>query len=91
MDSYLGQNRIDDFETTSSGYTLLRAGLGTMLKIGMQTVRVNISANNLLNKEYYDHLSRFKPGRLDQANPTFGVFNPGRNVTFGLSMPINIK
>lgn len=91
IDNYFMQNRIDEFETPTSGYTLLRAGLATVITIGKQALRFNVSANNLLNKEYFDHLSRFKPGRLSETNPTFGIYNPGRNVTFGISLPLNIK
>jgi iron complex outermembrane receptor protein len=91
LDNYFEQSRIDEFETKSAGYTLLRAGLGTVITLGKQTLRLNLAASNLLNKEYYDHLSRFKPGRLSNSDPNFGIYNPGRNVTFGLSMPLNIK
>ena len=90
IDNYFAQNRIADFETTTGGYTLLRAGVGTSFKIGKQAIRLNISGNNLLDKKYYDHLSRFKPGRLDETNPTFGIYNPGRNVTFGIYVPLSI-
>lgn len=90
LDSYFAQNRIESFETSTSGYSLLRAGIGTAFNVGKQLVRLNVSGNNLLNKAYFDHLSRFKPGRLDDTNPNFGVFNPGRNVTFGIYVPLSI-
>ncbi|MBK0382173.1 TonB-dependent receptor [Pedobacter sp. SD-b] len=90
LDNYFAQNRIDNFETTTGGYSLLRAGIGTAFNIGKQVVRLNVSGNNLLNKKYYDHLSRFKPGRLDETNPTFGIYNPGRNVTFGVYLPLSL-
>ncbi|MDA9554810.1 TonB-dependent receptor [Pelobium sp.] len=91
LDNYFAQNRVDNFETTTSGYSLLRASLGTQINVGKQVIRLNIAANNLLNKAYYDHLSRFKPGRLSEENPSFGIYNPGRNITFGLSAPLNFK
>ena len=91
LDNYFSQNRIASFETKTSGYSLLRAGFGTKISLGKQLVRLNISASNLLNKSYYDHLSRFKPGRLSDADPNFGVYNPGSNVTFGISLPFNLK
>jgi iron complex outermembrane receptor protein len=90
LDNFFAQNRIADFETTTSGYSLLRAGIGSSFKLGKQVVRLNISGNNLLDKKYYDHLSRFKPGRLDETNPTFGIYNQGRNVTFGIYLPLSI-
>ncbi|MBC7655444.1 MAG: TonB-dependent receptor [Oligoflexus sp.] len=90
LDNYFAQNRIDNFETTTGGYSLLRSGIGASFKLGKQAVRLNISGNNLLDKKYYDHLSRFKPGRLDETNPTFGIYNQGRNVTFGVYLPLSI-
>ena len=91
LDNYFSQNRIAIFETITSGYSLLRAGFGAKITLGKQLVRLNISASNLLNKSYYDHLSAFKPGRLSDADSSFGVYNPGRNVTFGISLPLNLK
>ncbi|HEX7367719.1 MAG TPA: TonB-dependent receptor, partial [Pelobium sp.] len=91
LESNFNQNRIASFETSTVGYTLLQAGIGTQISIGKQNVRLNISGNNLLDKRYYNHLSRYKPGRLDETNPTFGIYNPGRNITFGLYIPLNIK
>ena len=90
LDSYFAQNRVESFETSTGGYSLLRAGIGTSFKLGKQVVRLNVSGSNLLNKTYFDHLSRFKPGRLDDTNKSFGIFNPGRNVTFGVYLPLNI-
>lgn len=90
LENYFAQNRIDTFETPTSGYSLVDAGIGTSFNLGKQLVRLNISGNNLLNKKYYNHLSRFKPGRLDESDPTLGVYNPGRNVTFGIYIPLSI-
>ena len=87
LDNVFKQNRVDDFETTSSGYSLVNLGLGTTFRFGSQPLRVNISANNVFDKAYYDHLSRFKPGRLDQSNSRLGYYNQGRNVSVGLYLP----
>jgi len=91
LDNVFRQNRVDLFETTTSGYTLLNAAIGTTLKLGSQPLRIGISGNNLLNKRYYDHLSRFKPGRLDESNPSLGFFNAGRNVAVNLYLPFVLK
>ncbi|MCX2495786.1 TonB-dependent receptor [Pedobacter sp. PF22-3] len=91
INSAFKQTRVDDvFETPTSGYTLLNAGIGATFNLGKQPVKLSVSANNLLNQKYYDALSRFKPGRFDQENLNLGVYNPGRNITFGLYIPFTV-
>lgn len=87
LDQFFSQNRTDTFELGSPAYRLLNASMSTELKLGKQFVRLQITGNNLLNKAYFDHLSRFKPGRLDESDPSLGFFNPGRNITFGVFIP----
>ncbi|MEJ2882528.1 TonB-dependent receptor [Pedobacter sp. GR22-6] len=72
------QGRFDSFETQTNGYTLLDAGVGTSINTAKGKFNLWITGQNLLNKEYYNHLSRYK-----LAN----IYNPGRNVTFGISVP----
>lgn len=72
------QSRFDSFETQTNGYTLLDAGIGTSIATKKGKFNVWVTGQNLLNKEYYNHLSRYKP---------VGIYNPGRNVTFGISVP----
>ncbi|WP_316826728.1 TonB-dependent receptor [Pedobacter miscanthi] len=91
INSAFKQTRVDDvFETPTSGYTLLNAGVGATFNLGKQPVKLSVSASNLLNQKYYDALSRFKPGRFDQENPNLGVYNTGRNITFGLYIPFTV-
>jgi iron complex outermembrane receptor protein len=91
INSAFKQTRVDDvFETPTSGYTLLNAGLGATFNLGKQPVKLSVSANNILNQKYYDALSRYKPGRLDYQNPNFGIYNVGRNITFGLYVPFSL-
>jgi len=73
------QDRFDSFETETNGYTLLDAGVGTSFKTKKGKINVWVTGQNLGNKLYYNHLSRYK-----QA----GIYNPGRNVNFGISVPI---
>lgn len=92
LDNFFKQGDVDAFELPSSGYTLLNASIGTTLKIGKeQKITIYVAGKNLLNKAYYDHLSRFKPGRLSDEDPTLGIYNTGRNVTFGLTLPFTLK
>lgn len=88
IDNFFKQSRIDaTFETPAAGYTLLNAGIGATFKLGAQPLKLYIAGYNLTNKRYYDALSRLRPGRLSQEDPTFGVYNPGRNITFGVYLP----
>ena len=92
LDNYFKQYRIDPvFETPTNAYTLINAGAGTTLHLGAQQLKLFVSAYNLTNKRYYDALNRLRPGRLSQEDPTYGVLNPGRNITFGFYLPLNIK
>ncbi|SDL94825.1 TonB-dependent receptor [Pedobacter antarcticus] len=92
IDNFFKQNKVDSFEQSSSGYTLLNAAVGTTLKLSKkQDITLYVAGKNLLNKAYYDHLSRFKPGRLSEEEPTLGIYNQGRNVTFGVTLPFTIK
>ena len=91
INSAFKQNRVDEiFETPTSGYTLLNAGIGATLNIGKQQVKLSAAANNLLDQKYYNALSRFKPGRFDQTQPALGVYNAGRNITFGIYLPFTV-
>jgi iron complex outermembrane receptor protein len=92
IDNFFKQNKVDNFETASSGYTLLNASIGTTIRIGKsQDITIYAAGRNLLDKAYYDHLSRFKPGRLSYEDTGLGIYNQGRNVTFGLNIPFTVK
>lgn len=91
LDNVFKQNRVDVFETSTAGYTLVNLAMGTTFMLKNQPLRLNVSANNLFDKAYYDHLSRFKPGRLDEADPSAGYYNQGRNISVGLYLPFVFK
>jgi iron complex outermembrane receptor protein len=92
IDNFWRQSKIDSFEQPTAGYTLLNAAIGTTLQLGKnQVITVYAAGKNLLNKAYYDHLSRFKPGRLSDEDPALGIFNMGRNITFGVNIPFTLK
>jgi len=66
------QNNVSAFETRTGGYGLLGAGFGGQFAINSSEIRIGVSANNILNKEYISHLSRLKPD---------GIANIGRNIS----------
>lgn len=73
------QSRFDSFETETDGYTLIDAGIGTSIKVKKGKINLWVTGQNLGDKLYYNHLSRYKPA---------GIYNPGRNVSFGISVPL---
>jgi iron complex outermembrane receptor protein len=82
LDHYLAQDRFDIFETATRGYSLVNASFGTGIKLGKQIASLFINAHNLGNRRYYNHLSRLKES---------GVYNLGRNVSVGLTLPFGLK
>jgi iron complex outermembrane receptor protein len=73
---FFPQNHPAQFETPTIDYMLLDIGTGSILKCkNGNTMNIDICCNNLLNKVYYDHLSRFKD---------FGIYNMGRMVCLNM-------
>ncbi len=68
-------------ETATSGYSLLDLSIGGNIKIQNQLMSVRISANNLFDRKYIDHLSTLKE---------VGLFNPGRNIALSIRIPFSI-
>lgn len=68
------QNNVSDFETKSSDYNLLSAGLGGTLSVFKKELELSISGNNLTDETYINHLSRLKSD---------GIFNMGRTINLG--------
>ncbi len=79
LSNVFNQNRFDSFETQTNGYSLIDAGVGTAFKVKNGKIKVWITGQNLGDKLYYNHLSRYKP---------VGIYNQGRNVSFGVSVPL---
>ena len=82
VDSYFSQNRIDAFETSTPGYVLVHLKAGTQCKIGRQEMTLFINGSNLLNKTYFDNMSRLKE---------IGVNGMGRSIDFGALIPFGLK
>jgi iron complex outermembrane recepter protein len=81
-DYVLAQNHPAVNETKTNAHNLFNAGIGTDLTFKNETIKVSLICNNILNENYYDHLSRFK---------AYGFHNIGRNFILSLQIPLNIK
>jgi iron complex outermembrane receptor protein len=54
------QTRLDNFETSTAGYSLLNFGFRQSFTIGITTALFTAGIDNILNVEYRNHLSRVK-------------------------------
>lgn len=82
VDYWMPQNEPAPYETKTSDYGLWNAGFGMNIRLKNQDMTLSITGNNLLNKSYYDHLSRFK---------AYGLENIGRNILINLHIPISLN
>ncbi len=94
LDCYLKQTHIysaDDTETATPAYALLSLSAGTDLQInGKKVAELYITADNLLNRAYQNHLSRLKYADDNIVTGRRGVYNMGRNITFKIVVPISL-
>ncbi len=92
LEHNLAQNhyyKVDDTETRTPAYTLLSLSVGTDLNIHKKKVaELYVTAENLLNTAYQNHLSRLKYCDVNNATGRQGVFNMGRNIVFKVVAPI---
>ena len=82
VDFIFAQNKPSGFETASNGYNLVNLGFGFDVQLKRNRISFNIKASNLLNAQYYDHLSTLQD---------LGIYNMGRNIMIGMRVPFNIK
>ena len=68
------QDEVAANELETPAYTLVNASLG----VHINKVDWVLSAHNLLDKEYVDHMSRFR---------SYGIIEPGRNITLSAKIP----
>ena len=80
-EEHFAQGHPAEFETPTGAYWLLNAGLSGNWRPKNRTFILSVTGNNLLNKNYYDHLSRFKE---------YGIHNIGRNIVIHMAIPFNI-
>ncbi|MBR3110359.1 MAG: TonB-dependent receptor [Prevotella sp.] len=93
LDCFLRQTHIyraDETETETPGYALLSLSAGTDIQVkGRKIAEFYVTADNLLDKAYQNHLSRLKYTDVNVVTGRRGVYNMGRNITFKVVITIN--
>ena len=94
LECNLAQNhfyKVDDTETRTPAYALLSLSAGTDLNIHKKKVaELYVTADNLLDCAYQNHLSRLKYCDFNNATGRQGVYNMGRNIVFKVIIPIEL-
>jgi iron complex outermembrane recepter protein len=81
------QNRLSEQEVAAfnedhtAAYALLGLSFGSSIFLGKQQINVDVSATNVLNRAYSDHLNFLRP---------FNIMNIGRNVSLNVNIPLNL-
>lgn len=79
-------------ETPTPAYALLDMSAGTDIIINKRVVAtVTLTAENLTNAAYQNHLSRLKYAPVNLATGRVGVFNMGRNLGIKVLIPLVFK
>ncbi len=80
-------------ETATPAHTLLAIEAGTDIvnKHKKTLFSLYLSGENLTNVAYQEHLSRFKYLPVNYKTGREGIFNMGRNFSFKVVVPLNIK
>jgi iron complex outermembrane recepter protein len=105
MEFYAKQDRVylaDNTETSTPGYTLFNAGIGTDITnhSGKVLFSINIVGSNITNVLYQSHLSRLKymdfyidkEGKpVNVTGAGSGIYNMGRNFSVKITVPLNFK
>ena len=95
IDNFFEQNNIysaANTETKTPSYTLLNFGIGTDIVRKQKTVcSLFIALNNATDKADQSHLSRLKYADENYVTGRTGVNNMGRNISFKIIFPLEIK
>ncbi|MBN2635792.1 MAG: TonB-dependent receptor [Prolixibacteraceae bacterium] len=75
------QNNAAPDETATAGYHLIDLSAGGNIKVNNQNIAIKISATNIFDSKYIDHLSTLKE---------VGLYNPGRNIAITVKVPFGI-
>ena len=94
LECNLAQNhyyKVDETETATPSYTLLSFSVGSDLNIHKKKMaELYITADNLLDCAYQNHLSRLKYCDVNKVTGRQGVYNMGRNFVFKVIVPITL-
>jgi len=77
--AYQNQRRTDRNEPSTPGYALLNLTQGGVFKWGKQELKLIFQIQNLTNRTYMNHMSRYRLIQLPE---------PGRNFIFTLILPL---
>lgn len=78
-------------ETPSLGYTIFNVGLGTEVcnKKSRQLFSIYLTASNITDVAYQNHLSRLKYADINNLTGRMGVYNVGRNFGVKVLVPLS--
>jgi len=79
--NYFEQTAVADYELPTASYALFDIHLGGSFRWGNQWMDATLSAMNILNEGYYNHLSLIK---------TIGIKEMGRNIALQLKIPFGL-
>lgn len=82
VSNYFKQTDVALYELPTGDYSLFDMHVGGTFHWGSQLFQATISATNILNESYFNHLSLIK---------TIGVREMGRNISLQLNIPFGIK
>jgi len=93
---YFAQNQVlleGNTETPTPGYTLVNVGIGSDIvnKKGKKLFSLHILANNLFDVAYQNNLSRLKYLDVNNLTGRSGIYDMGRNISFKLIVPFDLK
>lgn len=95
LENYFEQNNYYSAfgtETRTPGYSLINVGLGGDFVRKTKTIcSLFISANNITDVAYQNHLSRLKYAAENNVTGRRGVYNMGRNISIKLIIPLELK
>ena len=95
LDCFLAQDhyyKAYDTETRTPSYTIFNASAGTDINIrGRKWVEIYLTAQNIFNRAYQNHLSRLKYTDDNPLTGHQGVYNPGRNIALRVVIPFSVS